>query len=365
MCRRPDCAAVVRDEQIRPAITVVILPGRADGRSAVAHDPGARDLRECPVALVVQKHVVVSAAIRDEQVEPAVSIVISPAPAPGSRAHRASEGCDFGERAIAVVPIEIIGAPVGDEQIEPAIVVEIGPTAAEAAIQGRSCIGQLGERAIAVVVVEEIFCAAVANEQIGEAVVVEVTPSAAGGIATVGRDEAGGDFGERRVHGQHRNRTGDGAAVVGHDDGVTARLRQVDVGECERAVGHGLRWSVIPEPLETQRRRSRGRHTKRHAGTQTDRLAAGLRGDRRWYRLSQRTLTRQAGEEQKQRDDKLNWKTICAECRVNHDTALRRVQNPGNSYVTARAGRVTKRTVSGRKKALQPSRPTSRSSFSR
>src|SRR5439155_13773647 len=124
-------AAVVGDEQVRPTIAVIVLPCGANGRSAVANDSGAGDLRECPVAVVAQKHVVVSAAVRDEQVEPAIAIVIAPAPAPGRSAGRARKGRDSGEGAIAVVPIKSVHAPVGHEQIGPAIVVEIAPTAAE------------------------------------------------------------------------------------------------------------------------------------------------------------------------------------------------------------------------------------------
>src|SRR5258707_15775034 len=107
-------------------------------------------------------------------------MVSSPATAPGSSASSASEGCDFGERAITVVLIKIVHCLVCHEQIEPAVVVEIAPTATEATVQCGGCVGQLCERAIAVVAGEVNPVATVANEQIGKAVVVEVALGRAG-----------------------------------------------------------------------------------------------------------------------------------------------------------------------------------------
>src|SRR5262249_12337559 len=99
-------AAVVRDKQVWQSVTVVVLPGRANGRAAVAHDPGGGDPRERPIAVVAQEHVVVSAPVRDEQVEPTITVVVAPTATPRSRPSRSRKCSDFGETTIAVVPIE-------------------------------------------------------------------------------------------------------------------------------------------------------------------------------------------------------------------------------------------------------------------
>ena len=157
---------IVRDVQVRPPVAVVIEPGDAEPEVAVriGHARLLRYVGEVAVAVVVKENIrfarksaraalhgdaavlarLVPAEIRqmieidfdvaaDEQIEPAVPIVIGEAaacgPAPGG--HTGLLG-DVRERAVMVVAVEPIPAQGGDVEVFPAVTVDIGRAHAHA-----------------------------------------------------------------------------------------------------------------------------------------------------------------------------------------------------------------------------------------
>ncbi len=93
----------------------------------------------------------------DEEIEPAVAVVVAPGGAGGPVAERdAGFFGDVGEGAVVVVVVEAVLAEVGDVDVGPAVVVVVGDGYAEApAVVGDAGFGgDVGEGAV-VIVVEE------------------------------------------------------------------------------------------------------------------------------------------------------------------------------------------------------------------
>ena len=94
---------------------------------------------------------------RDEQIEPAVAVVVAEARAgrPAAR-HDAHALGDVGERAVAIVAIEAVGPVVRDVEVRPAVVVDVAGRDAEAPsfVRDAGAIGDVGELEVAIVAEE-------------------------------------------------------------------------------------------------------------------------------------------------------------------------------------------------------------------
>ena len=152
----------------------------------------ARDAVEALAQLVVAaEHVARQRELdeaAEEQIEPAVVVVVEPdrARRPAGRGDARLLG-DVGERAVAVVVVQRAAAVRGDEDVGVAVVVVVGDGAAHAELRAAGdagLVGDVGERAVAVVLVErvlerrlrlvEVAGAAVDHEDVDPAVVVVV-----------------------------------------------------------------------------------------------------------------------------------------------------------------------------------------------
>ena len=145
-------AVVAGGEDVEPAV-VVVVPGPA--REAVvgpvdAHRRG--DVGEGAVAIVVIEPAV-AVQVVEEQVGIAVVVVVDPGAALAEAcrlALHAGLGGDLLERAVALVVIETVGLLLAaDEQVEPAVVVVIGPGRGVGIdrVQQPGLLGDVGEAA--------------------------------------------------------------------------------------------------------------------------------------------------------------------------------------------------------------------------
>ena len=140
--------AHVRDEEVEPAIVVIVAPGRALGAALVRDAGCVRDVFERAVALVVVEPAAIPGIARvasrgaagreifaaDEEVDEAVVVVI----APGGRLGRDRLGQAAGEpsrprRRRPVVaqqrqPQRLLPAAAQQQDVEIAVVVEIRPS---------------------------------------------------------------------------------------------------------------------------------------------------------------------------------------------------------------------------------------------
>ena len=123
-------------ENVGPAIVVVVeekahktVVRRLEDRDLL------RDVGEMPVAVVVVEPVWRFIAAVDENVEPAVFVVVPERDPDGAIGGRLVEpGCpgDVCERAVAIVPIDlghaaVLEHAVRDHDIQPAVVVQVAP----------------------------------------------------------------------------------------------------------------------------------------------------------------------------------------------------------------------------------------------
>ena len=125
-----------------------------------AHDAYAAELaeaeREAFAAGRADSTVVVDIA-GNEEVEPAVAVVVAPGGAGGPVAERdAGLFGNIGEGAVVVVVVEAVLAEVGDVEVGPAVVVVVadGHAEAPAVVGDAGFCGDVGEGAVMVVVEE-------------------------------------------------------------------------------------------------------------------------------------------------------------------------------------------------------------------
>ena len=189
----------VRDEEVQRAVPVVIDKGAGVGIAAIVRGAAGLDGSERAVAVVVVKVVVEPAVVRDEDILPAVVIIVAPS-AGGAVAVLGAvvdqrAGGDLREGAVAIVAIEgaVLQAEVGHEEVEVAVIVVIHPRAGEAGSSGTDhrAAGNLGEIAQRVVEVKNLVARSIKesakvggkieHHEIGPAVVVVIAPGLAVG----------------------------------------------------------------------------------------------------------------------------------------------------------------------------------------
>ena len=125
-------APEVRHVQVRPAVAVVIAPGRALGEGLGVDAGRVGDVLEGAVPTVAEERGR-ALFVADEEVEPAVVVVIGPDRGMGATdgAAEARLGGDVGERPVAVVAQQGVAhrelpAAAHHEEVEPAVVVVVG-----------------------------------------------------------------------------------------------------------------------------------------------------------------------------------------------------------------------------------------------
>src|SRR5579862_84287 len=162
----------VRDEDVRPAIVVVVEKLRAEPQIGIADgaNPGrSREVGELPVVIVLIEVVVVVRKIGLEDIGPAVAIVVVGVDAhPGllvsvGTISQSRLGPNFGEAAFAIVVIKQARRRiVGHVEIEAAILVVIKPEYAETVVAigiDSEFLGDVGKSTVAVVVIEAVASA--------------------------------------------------------------------------------------------------------------------------------------------------------------------------------------------------------------
>ena len=177
----------VGDDEVEPAVVVVIGEGGPPAEERDARTGDARriaDVREEALAVVVVEDVVVVGEVRDVEVVAPVVVVVADGHAHvGLLAPRLVQGrargvADVLERAVAAVAVEVVRrGVVGHEEIEPAVVVEVEEGDAEAVEAGG--VGHARPRAH----VGERAAAVVAEEVV--ALALQAARSAHHGLAAV------------------------------------------------------------------------------------------------------------------------------------------------------------------------------------
>ena len=126
---------VVGDEQVEPAVAVVVDPGaaRAPMRPILADAGFLGHIGERAVPVVVVQHVL--APVGDEQVFEAVVVVVADADAVGpAGTNQPGLRRDIGESAVAIVLVEAVGGAfrsgfearaAENEDVEPAVVIVV------------------------------------------------------------------------------------------------------------------------------------------------------------------------------------------------------------------------------------------------
>ena len=125
----------VGDDQVQPAVVVVVderVPPAQEGDARARHSRGKAHVGEEAAAVVVVEDVVVVGEVRDVDVVASVVVVVADGHAHvGLLEAQLVEGrprgvADVLEGAVATVAVEVVGTGVvGHEQVEPAVVVEI------------------------------------------------------------------------------------------------------------------------------------------------------------------------------------------------------------------------------------------------
>ena len=178
-------AAHVGERAVAVVAKQLSTPGGQPARTAVHRHPfppAVRVLTRSGQLLECRLEV-----LRDEEIEPAVAIVVDPR-APRAVAHRLLSQAGLPghvrKRAVAVVVIQHVVAVVGDEEIVKSVVVVVadchrrGPSG----VRQARLLGHIGERAVAIVLVKPVGSAgwsifearAAQNQEIEPAVVVVV-----------------------------------------------------------------------------------------------------------------------------------------------------------------------------------------------
>ena len=192
-----DRVRIRHDEQIEPAVVVVVEPPRREAGERLLHAQFRGKVLEGAVALVPVEEVVAEHVRRVEIGEPVV-VVVAPR-------HALGEGIagDTGsdrhvlERAVVLVAIEAARRQlVADVEVDPAVVVVVGPrrrVRREHAVGEAGGLGHVGEYAVTVVAQQRVahrnLPAAAVDEQVEIAVVVVV------GVAGVQAAELGSEPG--------------------------------------------------------------------------------------------------------------------------------------------------------------------------
>ena len=204
--------------------------------------------------------------VRDQEVEPAVLVVVEPSGAGGPLAlvRHTCFGCDFGKSSVAIVVIKDRAAVTGDVQIRVAVVVEIAhghPLPVKTFGPHAGFFRDVGECAVAVVAIERgaerlqrfvgVGCARLHEVEVHEAVLVVINPAhaRAHGLKVVflragrrilneGDARAFGDVGV-----MHRNRGGRGGSEPAKQGGSLFHPRQRR--QCDYQEGNRGPYTVV------------------------------------------------------------------------------------------------------------------------
>ena len=168
-------------KQIR--VTVVIVVEESGGPAEI-RNRGLADTRRVgdvgkqALAVVVKEDVIVVGESGDEDVHPAIAVVVAHGhthaghflAVAGIRDTR--RNTRFRESSVAPIAIKVVGIRVvADEEIRPAIVIEVFPNRLEAKVElavGHPCgYSDIGEGAVAVIAVKRVWCAAIAERTAG------------------------------------------------------------------------------------------------------------------------------------------------------------------------------------------------------
>src|SRR5229473_176504 len=160
----------VGDENVEPGVVVHVEESGAPAHVGIAGLADAGSPTD--VVETLRTHVAIEGVgllfeVGDEEAEAAAMVVIAPVDAHVAELHafaaegHAGEHAHVGEAAVVIVVVEIVGnGIVGDEQIGPAIVVVIHPNDSEAVVTDLIVDARLDgnflEGAVAAIVIEEI-----------------------------------------------------------------------------------------------------------------------------------------------------------------------------------------------------------------
>ena len=143
-------------EDVDPAVVVVVQRPAGEARRRPVDAQLAAHVLERAVAVVLVQPAFAREVVQ-EQVGKAVVVVVDPGAALAEFLHLfidAGPGGDFLERAVAAIAIQPVGLPLaGDEQVDPAVVVVVGPGGRVGIdrVEQAGLLGDVGEAAVAVV----------------------------------------------------------------------------------------------------------------------------------------------------------------------------------------------------------------------